>query len=282
MTGQGHRDGAACSSMASSLTRAEEASAVGHPSPPLASSQGAKLLPPHCGSLPRAQKAPFPREEELPHEGSLACRETNLGSPSPGHSSFVAERSQGFGVKHVCERSVFCPPGTRPLVPDTPNHSPHFSPRRLAFQTLQHQASKSQYDSSCHTGRHREGIPGRVALGKSLRLSFLLQKLRDQGQANPKWTPRLLHPQRTAHQPQTKLLEPSAIPGLRNTRGHSSCRVPHSGPWPFPQCPPNARTGVHGGLQGLPRTQPGCQEVAFAHARPRLHGERPVQPNRRP
>lgn len=85
-----------------------------------------------------------------------AERRMNLGSPSPGHSSFMAERSQGFGVKDVGEASVFCPPGTRPLVPDTPNHRPHFSPRRFAFQPLQHQASKSQYESSCHTGREAE------------------------------------------------------------------------------------------------------------------------------
>lgn len=169
------------------------------------------------------------------------------------------------------------------LVPDTPNHMPHFSPRSLAFQTFQQQASKSQYDSSCHMGRHRARECWVVWLWGSHSASrFLLQKLRDQGQANPKWTPRLLHPQQTAHQAQTKRPEPRGTPGLRNTRGHSLCRVSHSGPWPPP--PPSSQRQDRGasGLQGLPRTQPGCQEVAFAHAQPSLHGERPAQPNRRP
>lgn len=139
------------------------------------------------------------------------------------------------------------------LVPDTPNHMPHFSPRSLAFQTFQQQASKSQYDSSCHMGRHRARECWAVWLWGSHSASrFLLQKLRDQGQANPKWTPRLLHPQQTAHQAQTKRPEPRGTPGLRNTRGHSLCRVSHSGPWPPPHRPPNARTGVPAASRGSP------------------------------
>lgn len=106
--------GAAGSSMASSLTRAEQASAVGRPSPPLASSQGAKLLPPHCGALPSTE-SPLSSPGRTGHTKAVLCaeRRMNLGSPSPGHSSFVAKRSQGFGVKDVGEASVFCPPGNQ-------------------------------------------------------------------------------------------------------------------------------------------------------------------------
>ena len=147
--------GAAGSSMASSPTRAE-ARAVGRPHPwpaPRGPSSSHLTVGPSG-----AQRAPFPHPGELVTLEAVlrAERQMNLGSPSPGHSSFVAERSQGFGVKDVGEASVFCPPGTRPLVPDTPNHRPHFSPRRLAFQPLQHQASKSQYESSCHVGREAQ------------------------------------------------------------------------------------------------------------------------------
>ena len=154
-TGQGHSDG--CSRLIHGLLPNQSRGQSSRPPPPLASSQGAKLLPPHCGAL-RSTESPLSSPGRTGHMEAVlrAERQMNLGSPSPGHSSFVAERSQGFGVKDVGEASVFCPPGTRPLVPDTPNHRPHFSPRHLAFQPLQHQASKSQYESSCHVGREAQ------------------------------------------------------------------------------------------------------------------------------
>ena len=154
-TGQGHSDG--CSRLIHGLLPNQSRGQGSRPPPPLASSPGAKLLPPHCGAL-RSTESPLSSPGRTGHMEAVlrAERQMNLGSPSPGHSSFVAERSQGFGVKDVGEASVFCPPGTRPLVPDTPNHRPHFSPRRLAFQPLQHQASKSQYESSCHVGREAQ------------------------------------------------------------------------------------------------------------------------------
>ena len=270
----------------------------------LAGSLDAKLLPPHRGTL-SSTESPLPPPERTGHSQFTVrqprVQRDEFGIPEPRPLPLCGREVPGvWGAGRGRGISALLL-GTRPLVPDSPNHRPHFSPSGLTFQPLLHQASTldrprgptSQHHSSCHTGRHRErerGVLGCVALGKSLCLSgpLISSSINCGIKARGSHESYLdaLPPAPTEDRDQ--LTSPFQLWSGRQSFQNPVARPPpRSGPLAFPLAS-SQHQDSQPSLQGhrlpsvAPRTWPGCREVAFAHARPSLHGERPVLPNRRP